>query len=97
MQDQYNNFAREVDRALKEMEERLYRNTNEKIESVQQHLNQRRLSQQSLQSLAKERQKVIESTSSLLGGGSLGGGQPNMKRLEGALNEWLERVEEQVN
>lgn len=95
MQDQYNNFAREVDRALKDMEERLYRNMNEKVEAVRS-LNQRRHSLQSQQSLAKERQKVIESTSSLLGGASLGG-QPNMKKLEGALNEWLERVEEQVN
>lgn len=34
MQDQYNNFAREVDKALKDMEERLYRNMNEKVEAV---------------------------------------------------------------
>lgn len=83
-----------MDRALKDMEERLYRNMDEKVEAAHQ-LNQRRHSLHSQQSLAKERQRVIESTSSLLGGGSLAGGQlPNMKKLEGALNEWLERVEE---
>jgi len=36
---------------------------------------------------------VIESTSSLLGGGT-SGSNPNMKKMEAALNEWLEKVEE---
>lgn len=38
-------------------------------------------------SLIKERQKVIEATGSNI----------NTKKMEAALNDWLEQVEEQVN
>lgn len=93
MQEQYNNFAREVDRALKDMEDRVYRVMNDKLETT---FNKRLQQQMSQQSFLKERQKVIESTSSLLGGNS-SNSNPNMKKMEAALNDWLEKVEEQVN
>lgn len=69
------------------MEERVYRVVNERLETTT-----RRLSTSSQTSFLKERQRVIESTSSLMGGNT-----GNMKKMESALNEWLQKVEEQVN
>lgn len=46
-----------------------------------------RLPQSNRSSLSKERQKVIEATQHNI----------NTKKMEAALNDWLEQVEEQVN
>ena len=43
---------------------------------------------------SQERNKILE-----VGGGSFGGQNQatNVKKMEAALNEWLEKVEDQVN
>jgi hypothetical protein len=98
-------MAREVDRAMKELEERVYQAVNSKVdqeaialdkkmETNFTHL-QKKLRdiksplKSSHNSLSRERQRVVESTSSMEKGG--------MKKMESALNDWLEKVEEQVN
>lgn len=95
--DDYTSFAKEVDRALKEMEERIYRSFNDRFEAERQNVQniEKKLSDfkqgsinQTSASLLKERQKVIEATS---------GSNINAKKMESALNDWLEQVENQVN
>ena len=65
------------------MEERIYRVMNERLEANHRRLSSQQSSQQSLL-----RQRVVE---------SMGGGNNNAKKMEQALNEWLQRVEEQIN
>ena len=81
---------------MKDMEERVYKVLNEKIDQQTRRFSDNFYKQNSSihqLSLSKERQKVVESTSSLLSGGA----NQNMKKMEQALNDWLERVEDQVN
>ena len=79
---------------MKEMEERVYSVLNDKIDNCNRRLSDGLFKNQNSTishqlSLSKERQRVVESTSSLLSAGN-----PNMKKMESALNDWLERVEE---
>lgn len=96
-----NEFAIEVDRALKDMEERLLqiiaqkseetRYDSRQLETHLQDLNRKvqnyQSSTHSTASFIQERQKIAEA--------AVNGMQS--RKLETALNEWLERVEEQVN
>lgn len=98
-------LAKEVDRAMKDLEDRVYRVLNDKVDQEaialdnKMETNFNNLSKKlremksparsSHNSLQRERQKVVDSTSTADKGG--------MKKIESALNDWLEKVEEQVN
>ena len=102
MKDDLNNFASEVDKQMRDVEARIVTNlsqhveesslhTNAKIDEALLLLDQKVTRVEQMNSAAFQRPNVIQSTQ------ITEDGRINPAKMEEALNDWLSRVEEQVN